>query len=258
MVNILSNRHALGRVTGEPRYAGFQLYTVAYEITTAPIPDSISYEQAVVLPLAINPKPTGKTILIWGGSSSVGSTTIQLAVGSGLEVVSTAGKKNLDYVKSLGAKHVFDHSSATVVEDVVTSLRGSDFVGAFDAISLPETLKPTADIVHQLGGGVIATVQGKPVMELPSNVTAVGGEIHFYVNLRMLMILFTVSSVSIAVEQPEVGDAVWRKYVPEALRKGQLLPKPDPILIKGGLHHIQEGLDTLKRGVSAAKVVVEL
>lgn len=72
------------------------------------------------------------------------------------------------------------------------------------------------------------------------------------------MILFTVSSVSIAVEQPEVGDAVWRKYVPEALIKRQLLPKPDPILIKGGLHHIQEGLDTLKSGVSAAKVVVEL
>jgi hypothetical protein len=72
------------------------------------------------------------------------------------------------------------------------------------------------------------------------------------------MILFTVSSVAIAVEQPEVGDAVWRKYVPEALRKGQLLPKPDQILIKGGLHHIQEGLDTLKSGVSAAKVVVEL
>jgi NADPH:quinone reductase-like Zn-dependent oxidoreductase len=203
MVNILSNRHALGRVTGEPRYAGFQHYTVAYEITTAPIPDSISYEQAVVLRLAIstaaaglyqkgflalqyptiNPKPTGKTILIWGGSSSVGSTTIQLAVGSGLEVVSTAGKKNLDYVNSLGAKHVFDHSSATVVEDVVTSLRGSDFVGAFDAISLPETLKPTGDIVHQLGGGVIATVQGKPTVELPSNVTAVGGEKYFYVNL---------------------------------------------------------------------------
>jgi NADPH:quinone reductase-like Zn-dependent oxidoreductase len=202
MVNILSNRHALGRVTGEPRYAGFQLYTVAYEITTAPIPDSISYEQAVVLPLAIstaaaglyqkgflalpyptiNPKPTGKTILIWGGSSSVGSTTIQLAVSSGLEVVSTAGKKNLDYVKSLGAKHVFDHSSATVVEDIVTSLRGSDFVGAFDAISLRETLKPTADIVHQLGGGVIATVLGKPNVELPSNVTAVGGEKYFYVN----------------------------------------------------------------------------
>jgi hypothetical protein len=36
------------------------------------------------------------------------------------------------------------------------------------------------------------------------------------------------------------------------------LPKPEPLVIKGGLHHIQEGLDILKKGVSAAKVVVEL
>lgn len=67
-----------------------------------------------------------------------------------------------------------------------------------------------------------------------------------------------VSSVSIATDQPEVGDAVWRKYVPKALEEGKLLPKPDPITIEGGLHHIQEALDTLHKGVSAAKVVVEL
>jgi hypothetical protein len=67
-----------------------------------------------------------------------------------------------------------------------------------------------------------------------------------------------VSAVTIAVEQKEVGDAVWRKYVPEALASGQLQAKPDPLIIKGGLEHVQEGLDTLKRGVSAAKVVVEL
>jgi NADPH:quinone reductase-like Zn-dependent oxidoreductase len=195
MIKMLS-RHALGRITGEPKYGAFQLYTVAYEITVAPIPDYLSYEQAVVLPLAIstaaaglyqkgflelpyptiNPKSTGKSILVWGGSSSVGSTTIQLAVGSGLEVVSTASKQNLDYLKLLGAKHVFDHSSATVVEDILAVLKGSDFVGAYDAISLPETLKPTAEIVHQLGGGKIATVLAAPTEGLPSNVTAVGGE----------------------------------------------------------------------------------
>jgi hypothetical protein len=67
-----------------------------------------------------------------------------------------------------------------------------------------------------------------------------------------------VSAITIAVEQKEVGDAVWRKYVPEALANGQLLAKPDPLIIKGGLPHIQEAADTLKRGVSAAKVVVEL
>ncbi len=168
---------------------------MAYEITISPIPDSLSYEQAVVLPLAIstaaaglyqkgflevpyptiNPKPTGKTILIWGGSSSVGSATIQLAVASGLDVVSTASGKNLDFLKSLGAKHVFDHSSTTVVEDILKSLKGTDFVGAYDAISLPETLQPTAEIVHRLGGGKIATVLAAPTTGLPNGVIAVAG-----------------------------------------------------------------------------------
>jgi hypothetical protein len=60
------------------------------------------------------------------------------------------------------------------------------------------------------------------------------------------------------LEQPEVGDAIWQKYVPEALSSGQLLAKPEPFLIKGGLHYVQEALYTLKKGVSAAKVVVEL
>lgn len=76
--------------------------------------------------------------------------------------------------------------------------------------------------------------------------------------LVSILMIFEVSSVAIANEQPEVGDAVWRKYVPKALEGGQLVAKPDPITIKGGLKHVQEALDTLKKGVSAAKVVVEL
>jgi hypothetical protein len=67
-----------------------------------------------------------------------------------------------------------------------------------------------------------------------------------------------VSSVDIAFKQKEVGEAVWGKYVPDALKSGQLLAKPDPIIIRGGLTHVQEGLDILHRGVSANKVVVEL
>lgn len=55
-----------------------------------------------------------------------------------------------------------------------------------------------------------------------------------------------------------VADAVWRDYVPKALQTGQLRAKPDPIVIEGGLDKVQEGLDRLKQGVSAAKVVVRL
>lgn len=271
--------HALGRATGDPKHGGLQLFTVGHEITVSPIPDSLPYEQAVVLPLAIstaaaglyqkdflalpyptiNAEPSGKTILIWGGASSVGSTAIQLAVSSGLEVISTASKRNLEYVKQLGAKHVIDYSEPTAVEDIVALLKGSEFTGAYDAISSPETLKATVEIVNQLGGGKIATVLAAPAEGLPSNVTAIGGKKTILnSSLRANADINPVSAVSIAVEQKEVGDAVWRKYVPGALASGHLLAKPDPLIIKGGLPHVQEALDTLKRGVSAAKVVVEL
>jgi NADPH:quinone reductase-like Zn-dependent oxidoreductase len=173
---------------------------VAHEITVSPIPDSLPYENGVVLPLAIstaaaglyqkdflalpyptvNTKPSGKTILIWGGASSVGSTAIQLAVSSGLEVVSTASKRNLDYVKGLGAKHVIDYAEPSAVEDIVKLLKGSKFLGAYDAISSPGTLKATAEIVSQLGGGKIATVLAAPAEGLPSNVTAIGGKTTFW------------------------------------------------------------------------------
>jgi len=185
--------------TRVPKYGAFQLYSVGHKITTAPIPDSLPYEQAVVLPLSISTaaaglyrkgylefpyptidaKPSGKTILVWGGSSSVGSSAIQLAVASGLEVVSTSSEKNIDYVKSLGAKHVFDHSASNTAKDIIALLKGSDFIGAYDAISLPETFKATAEIVHELGGGKIAVVLQVTQPDLPNNITILRGNCKF-------------------------------------------------------------------------------
>lgn len=164
-------------------------------ITTSPIPDSLSYEQAAVLPLSISTaaaglyrkgylelpypttktKPSGKTILVWGGSSSVGSSVIQLAIASGLTVVSTAGKNNIEYVKSLGAKHVFDHADSKVVEDILAVLKGTEFVGTYDAVSLPDTLKASIEITHELGGGKVATVLTY-TGDLPSDVTTHQGK----------------------------------------------------------------------------------
>ena len=57
---------------------------------------------------SLNRPSTGKVVLIWGGSTSVGSNAIQLAVAAGHEVVSTASPRNFDCVKSLGASAVFD------------------------------------------------------------------------------------------------------------------------------------------------------
>ena len=74
--------------------AGYQLYSTCLEILVSAVPDSIALSNAAVLPLSISTAATGlfkllklpllsvdlklagKTILIWGGNSSVGFTVI--------------------------------------------------------------------------------------------------------------------------------------------------------------------------------------
>lgn len=94
------------------------------------IPDAISFASSAVLGLGLsmaadalfNPEvlnlqlptipahdPSNKTLLVWGGASSVGSNAVQLAVVAGYKVVATASSKNFKYVKKLGASHAFDY-----------------------------------------------------------------------------------------------------------------------------------------------------
>lgn len=81
-----------------PSKGGFQLYTVVDDTMAFHIPSTLSYESACVLPLglstassalfqkdqlalqhpSVTPKSNGKSLLIWGGSTSVGSNAIQV------------------------------------------------------------------------------------------------------------------------------------------------------------------------------------
>lgn len=166
-------RHVPGLLTGNPTHNGFQLYPLAYEIMTSPIPDTLSYERAVVLPLAISTAAAGlyqhdylnlpfpsttkqnnnKTVLIWGGSSSVGATAIQLATASGLRVITTASPSNFEFVRSLGAAAVVDYTSASAVGEIVSEIKkgDSEFAGVYDAISdMEKSVAPLAGILKQL------------------------------------------------------------------------------------------------------------
>jgi len=166
--------------TGDTKDSAFQLYTVLRSDLVAPIPDSMSYDAAAVLPVAVStassalfrkdylalplpslsPSPTGGTLLLWGGSSSVGLSTIQLARAAGAEVITTASAHNFELCKSLGASQVFDHHSSSVVDEIAGALKGRDFVGAFDAIGMIDTLKACVEVVARNGGGkkVVTTV----------------------------------------------------------------------------------------------------
>ncbi|CAI7662623.1 unnamed protein product [Penicillium glandicola] len=235
---------------------GQRKYTTCREILVSAIPDSLPLANAAVLPLSVstaasalfhylelpyptlNPKPIGKTILIWGGSSSVGSSAIQLAVAAGLVVITTAGSSNVEYVKNLGASQVFDYRDLDVVDRILEGLKPGDLV--FDTISSQSTQSTNARILGAIGGGKLPVTLW-PVEGLSANVNAV-----------------LVNGLAPGLVNLDVGDAVWRKYLPEALASGKFLAKPDPWIIEGGLERVQDGMDLQKKGVSAKKIVIEV
>lgn len=255
--------HCFGLGTGKPTNAGFQHYSAVPAIATAKIPDNMSFNDATVLPLAIStaaaglyqpgylelpfptssPKDSGKVIVVWGGSSSVGSTAIQLAVASGVDVITTASKRNHDYAANLGAKGVFDYNSSSVVDDVVKAVKdsGKQFAGIYDSISLPESFKHVFEIAQKLDGSkTIATVLPPPE-KVPEGLEPKG-----------------VFAITVGTQHKDVGEAVWQKFVPGALEDGSLKPLPEPLIVGKGLESVQKGLDKQREGVSAKKVIIEL
>jgi NADPH:quinone reductase-like Zn-dependent oxidoreductase len=72
---------------------------------------------------------SGERILIHGGSGAVGVFAIQLARAIGAEVITTASKRNADFLKELGASQVIDYTE----EDFTQAIDGPVDV-IFDAV----------------------------------------------------------------------------------------------------------------------------
>jgi NADPH:quinone reductase-like Zn-dependent oxidoreductase len=270
-------RHLDNLSTQKVEHGGFALYCSAPAGTVAAIPSKISYADASVLPLAFdnaavglyspasegfiglpfpsaNPPSSDKTIVLWGGSSSVGALVTQLAVASGVKVVATASEHNFDFCKRCGASQVssiefvcfppplkvsqvISYKKASVVDDVVAAIKilGGTFAGVYDAISLQDqSYKYTLPILEKLGGGNLATVLPKP-----KNVAS---------NVKCGNVL-CISPIT---------HPLWKDYVTKALESGQLKCLPEPTIIGKGLQSCQAGLDENKKGVSPKKVVIEL
>jgi NADPH:quinone reductase-like Zn-dependent oxidoreductase len=137
--------HAVGmdKRSNKNSEGGFQKYTVLRINMVSRIPADMPYEKACVLPLclstascglfmkdqltlqfpSVTPRSTGETLVVWGGSTSVGSNAIQLAKATGYEVITTASPKNFDYVKQLGASYAFDYRSPATVKEIINLLK---------------------------------------------------------------------------------------------------------------------------------------
>lgn len=100
----------------------------------------------------------GDTLFIAGASGAIGTLVIQLATNQGIRVISSASRKNHQYMKSLGAEQVVDYTNSEWKLEVNEWSPGG--VDAALAIQ-PGTGADSMDVV-KIGGKVI-TVSGDQV-----------------------------------------------------------------------------------------------
>ncbi len=282
--------HAVGteKTRNSAAEGAFQQYTVVLDHMAAPIPASLAYENATVLPLALSTAAcglfqkgqlaleypsataisTGKTLLVWGGSTSVGSNAIQLAVAAGYDVITTASPRNFDYVSALGASQVFDYNSPTVVADIIAAMRDKTIAGALAVTT--DSAGVCADVLHGCVGTKFVSIASPPVSF--ASVTPGRG---ISLQLPRLMLRLVASTVctqitsrvrgirsrmiwGCSLKDDEVSNLVYEDFLPQALADGRYRTAPEPLIIGTGLEHLQAGLDAQKKGVSAKKIVITL
>ncbi len=266
----------------------FQNYVLLREHMAAPLPPALMYEDAAVLPLAVSTaasglfqtdylaldhpngsaQGTGKTLLVWGGSTSVGSNAIQLAVAAGYEVFTTASPRNHDYVRELGAVQAFDYRAPSVVSDIVRALQGRTLAGAL-AIGAGAAA-PCIDVVGACPGGKFVSIASTPVSfdDAPARggkrrwlagklIRLVAGNVGVMIRARRRGVRVKFVN-GVTLLHNEVGPMIFVDFLPRALASGDYRAAPPPLVVGKGLSSVAHAFEIQKKGVSAQKVVVTL
>jgi NADPH:quinone reductase-like Zn-dependent oxidoreductase len=280
--------HAVGtdRDSNSAAEGTFQHYSVVLERMAAPLPDTLAFEDAAVLPLATSTaasglfgadqlglrrpsadaSPAGETVLVWGGSTSVGSCAIQLAAAAGYEVITTASPRNFEYVKSLGATQAFDYRDPAVVPDIIAALKGQPLAGA---VALGPTAAPACVRIASVCAGRKAVAIATPPADMAD--LAAGGRLavprlvgRLITGNVALMARARARGVQAkyiwgtALKTSDLAAAIYQDFLPGALADGRYVAAPKPVIAGHGLEKLQEAMDVQRAGVSAAKVVVTL
>ena len=246
---------------GAPDYGAFQKKVLVPAVAAVPLPDEITFNKAALLPMAVQTAWAGwysvnfpldlsfkaapdQGLLVWGGASSVGSATVQIANLLGFKVYATASTKNHEYLKGLGAARLFDYKDPDVVSSIINAAKkdGVTIATAYDAAG---SLKEIQEILQQTSGEATAKVASAIPLsgDLPK---AEGVEAVF------------VAAPSDEAQREDFSKFVFWTWLKEKLEKEDFVPSPSVKVIDGGFEGLNSGLHELKKGVSGVKLVLEV
>ncbi len=248
-------------VQGAPDYGAFQKKVLIPAVNASPIPESMSFNEAALLPMAVGtawsgwytiglPRETQHTasdkqgMLVWGAASSIGSAAVQIAKMMGFTVYATASEKHHEYIKSLGASKVWDYRAEGVVESIVKAAQadGVKVQMGFQAAAGEGVWQSCMDILKEWSPAKLASAI--PLSDQTPKVEGV--DVKF------------VSAPADEKERTEFFHFVFNVWLKEKLDKGEYVPSPKIQVVEGGLEGANKGLDELKGGVSGVKLVLEV
>jgi NADPH:quinone reductase-like Zn-dependent oxidoreductase len=151
-----------------PQFCGANAeYAVASVAMIARKPERISHIEAASAPVVAVTAwqmlfdyakvTTGQRILILGAAGNVGAYVVQLGARAKLHVVATAGSKDTEYVRSLGAETIVDIEAGKFDDSVAPVDAVIDTVGG-------ETRDRSFRILKH-GGILVSSVSGDPLPE---------------------------------------------------------------------------------------------
>ncbi|KAF7536047.1 hypothetical protein G7Z17_g13107 [Cylindrodendrum hubeiense] len=193
------------------------------------------------------------TILIWGGSSSVGLYAIQIAALYGFKVFTTCSPRHFELVRSLGANNAFDYRDSNVIKLIKDAAPGLTYV--FDTIGNETSSVLGSQTINERGGTLCTVRPGKAHTENVSKQTKVTDvllwtgflkehsyrEFHWPVN---------EGDHALATEFCE--------RLPALIEEGKIKPNAVKVL-PGGLNAVAAGFQEYRDGkISATKIVYEL
>lgn len=124
-----------------PLVGGYVQYAKLAESNVFPIPDNISFEDAASLTACLGTSwhmlvtrakiQPGETVLIWGATSGIGITAIQIAKLFNARIIAVAGSdEKLEAARRLGADELINYNTENVFRTVrrLTDKRGVDVV----------------------------------------------------------------------------------------------------------------------------------
>ncbi|KAI2611463.1 zinc-binding dehydrogenase [Hypoxylon fragiforme] len=270
-------------LSGDPIRGAFAEYLVTEASLVYGIPDSVSYADAAVVPLAFatavqalfsrlrlpEPLPGSQLakqkgdnpiyFLVSGGTTSVGGYAIQLAKLSGATVIATGSPRNHAYLKSLGADFTVDYKDAHWPEQV-RELTHDSLGLALDCISENGTVEAVVDALSTSKGGHAVTLLA--VKELREKIKAEKPKVKLESTIA-----YTVFGRPIDYGDfdnwggPTPSDkAFWEKYLailPELLSSGTI--KPNRVREFGTIEDILTGFKEQEAGrVNAEKLVYKI